>query len=193
MNSSPPLNSKIKIGTLNGYEHIIIPHTSAGIIRFLIGGFLLFWLTAWYAGFSNALEEIMAGKGGLFLFVWITLWSFGGLYAIYFLYRILKKPVPEQLLFNKPNLSLDTGVSPFNMNFHNAQNMQKPWKQMFPKRRRLEFNPEELKSMQLRDTGSGNRLTIDKGLERIEIASHVTDIEKEWLFQYLQDSYSLAK
>ena len=188
---SPPLNSKIKIGTLNHYEHIIIPHTSAGIIRFLVGGFLLLWLAAWYAGFSSALGEIIAGKGEPFLFVWITLWSFGGIYAIYFLYRIFRKPVPEQLLFNKPNLSLDTGISPFNMNFHNVQNMQRPWKQMFPKRRRLEFNPEELKNMKLRDTDSGNRLTIDKNSERIEIASHTTEIEKEWLFKHLQDAYSL--
>ena len=166
MKPTPPLDSKIKIGTLNGYEHIIIPYMSTGITRFLSGGFLLLWLAGWYSAFSNVLSEIIAGKGDPILFIWLSLWSIGGLYVARILYKNFRKPVPEQLLFNKPNLSLDTG------------------------RRRIEFSPEEFKSMKLRDTNKGNRLTIDKGSERIEIASKVTGTEKEWLFRYLQDSYS---
>jgi len=34
--------------------------------------------------------------------------------------------------------------------------------------------------------------TIDKGSERIEIASSATEIEREWLFEYLKSSYRLS-
>ena len=59
------------------------------------------------------------------------------------------------------------------------------WRSIFPKRKRIEFIPSDLKTMKLRETDSGNRLTIDKGSERIEIAMAATEIEKEWLFHYL--------
>lgn len=61
---------------------------------------------------------------------------------------------------------------------------------MFPKRTRIEFLPAELKTMELRETDSGNRLTIDKGTERVEIAIGTTEIEREWLFSFLQSHYS---
>jgi hypothetical protein len=190
MQQALPQDSQIKIGTLNGYEHISMPYQNTGIIRFFIAGFILFWLGGWFVGFSSALGEIVSGKGSFFLIFWLGAWSLGGIFAVYLLYCLFRKPVPQQLLFNKPNLSLDTGTAPFNARFHVPHKQRKPWESLCSKRKRVEFSPEELKSLKLRNTEHGNRLTIDKGNERFEIASQATEIEKEWLFNYLQAAYS---
>ncbi len=75
------------------------------------------------------------------------------------------------------------------MNF-SMTNQNEYWKAMFPKRKKHEFTHSEIKSLKLRETDSGNRLTIDKGVERIEIATSATEIEREWLYQFLQINYS---
>ena len=51
-------------------------------------------------------------------------------------------------------------------------------KNLFPKRKIYHFNKEELKSLKLREFEGGNRLTIDKGVDRIEIAPHLLEIMK---------------
>jgi len=189
MKQSPPQGSKIEVGMLNGRQHIVLPHGSAGAMRFFIGAFLLFWLGGWFMGFTSATNKIISGEGNTFLFFWLGGWSLGGVFAIYFIYRVFRKSIPEQLLLDKPNMSLDTGIPPFKMNF-NMTSQKEHWKTMFPKRKKIEFTHSDLKSIQLRETGSSNRLTIDQGSERIEIAISATEIEREWLFKYLQENYS---
>lgn len=189
MNENLPQNSKINIGSLNGYEHIIVPYGNAGIMRFFIGAFLLFWLGGWSMGFMIAIKGISSGKGGAFLIFWLGGWSLGGIFVLYFLYRLFRKSAPFQLVLNKPNLSIDTGIPPFKMNF-TMTNQKDYWKTMFPKRKKIEFTYDEIKSLKLRETEAGNRLTIDKGSDRIDIASSATEIEKEWLYKYLESNYS---
>ena len=184
-----PKDSKIKIGLLDGYEHITIPYGNAGILRFLIAIFLIFWLGGWSMGFMSALKGISSGKGGVFLICWLGGWSLGGIFALYFLFRLFRKSTPFQIVLNKPNLAIDTGIPPFKMNF-TMTNQKDYWKTMFPKRKKIEFTHDEMKSLKLRETDSGNRLTIDKGSDRIDIASSATEIEKEWLYNYLDSNYS---
>lgn len=189
MNQSPPQGSSIEVGSLNGHQHILIPHGSGGIMRYLIGAFLIFWLGGWFTGFVSAASEIITGNGGGFLMFWLGGWSIGGIFAGYFIYRVFRKPVPEQLLLNKPNLSIDTGVPPFIMSF-SMTNQADYWKSMFPKRKRVEIDRNEIKTLELRETESGNRLTVDKGAERLELATTATEVEREWLFRYLSKNYS---
>lgn len=189
MEQNPPQESKIEVGILNGHQRIVVPHNSVGVMRFFIGAFLLFWLGGWFMGFTSAANEILSGKGGAFLIFWLGGWTLGGIFAAYSIYRVFRKPIPEQLLLNKPSLSIDTGIPPFKMNF-SATNQKEYWKTMFPKRKKIEFTISDLKSIQLRETDSGNRLTIDKGSDRIEIATSATEVEREWLFKYLQTNYS---
>lgn len=140
-------------------------------------------------GFTSALSTISSGEGGAFLIFWLGAWSLGGLFAGYMIYRVFQKSIPEQLLLNRPSLSLDTGVPPLKMDF--GIRIQKDnWKSILPMRKRFEFTASELKTMELRETDSGNRLTVDKGSERVEIAVGATEIEREWLFGILQRYYS---
>ena len=64
------------------------------------------------------------------------------------------------------------------------------WRMLFPKRRRLVFGPKELSTLKLRETDAGNRLTIDVGADRIDLASDASEVEREWLFELLQREYS---
>lgn len=189
MSSTPPQGSAIEVDTLNGYQHFSIPHGKGGPMRYFVGIFLLFWMGGWFMGFTSAFTQIISGDAGAFIVVWLGVWSLGGLYAGYLIYRLFKRSIPEQLLLNRPSLSFDNGVPPLRLEF--GMRVQKDyWKTIFPKRKRIEFSPQELKTMELRETDSGNRLTIDKGAERVEIAIGATEIEREWLFNYLQKNYS---
>ena len=188
MDNTLPQGSKITIDTVSGQQQILVPHGSGGFMRYFIGIFLLFWMGGWFMGFTSAFSTITSGEGDTYLMFWLGGWSLGGLFAGYMIYRVFQKSIPEQLLLNCPSLSLDTGVPPMKMDF-GMRSQKEYWKSIFPKRKRIEFTPSDLKTMKLRETDSGNRLTIDKGAERIEIAIAATEIEKEWLFRHLQKIY----
>ena len=189
MNQSPLHGSSIEVGTHNGYQHVIIPHGNGGITRYFIGAFLLFWLGGWFMGFTSAADQIMSGNGDAFLIFWLGGWTIGGVFVGYFIYRIFRKSVPEQLLLNKPNLTVDTGIPPFKIS-SSMTNQKEYWKSVFPKRTRIEIDHNEMKTLKLRETESGNRLTVDTGTERLELATSATEIESEWLFNYLSQNYS---
>ena len=139
-------------------------------------------------GLTLAVDEIISGHASAFLSIWLAGWSIGGLFAVYTIYRIFRKSAPEELLLSKPTLSMDTGVAPFKMSF-GITNQMDYWKSMFVRRKKIEFSQKEIKTLKLRETQSGNRLTIDKNSERIELAKSASEIEREWLFHYLSQSY----
>ncbi len=189
MDQNPIQGSKIKVESSEGYELIVVPHGDPGITRFFIGVFLIIWLGSWFMRFTSAAGEVLSGKGSAFLILWLGCSTLTGVFAVCFFYRIFRSPIPEKLLLNKPNLTIDTGIPIFKMTF-SMNNHKDFWKTMFPKRKRFEFTYDEIKSLKLRETDSGNRLTIDRGSDRIEIASSAKKIEREWLFNYLESNYS---
>lgn len=188
-NVNPSANSKIEITRLNGYEMLVVPPSKGSILRFLIGIFILFWLGGWFAGLTSAFDQITSGKGGMFVILWLCGWSLGGIVAIFFAYRIFRKPIPERFLLNKPNLSYDTGLPPFNVGLQ-MTNQREYWNTVFARRKKYEFQHSDLRTLNLRDTDSGNRLTIDIGNERLELAKFSSEVEKEWLYNYLNDMYA---
>jgi hypothetical protein len=46
--------------------------------RWVQGAFFAFWLCGWAAGENFAAREVVAGRGGVFLVFWLSLWTFGG-------------------------------------------------------------------------------------------------------------------
>lgn len=189
MNQNPPEGSRIEISDFDGHKLIVIPYGNAGIMRYFIGIFIIFWLGGWFMGYTSAGSQIISGEANAFIIFWLGGWTIGGVFAVYFLYRVFRKSIPEQILLNKPNLMIDTGIPPFKINF-SMTNSKEYWKSMFPKRHKLEFHEGQLETLHLRETDSGNRLTIDQGSERYELATGGTEIEREWLHKYLQSNYS---
>ena len=65
------------------------------------------------------------------------------------------------------------------------------WKKMFEKRKRIEFNPQDIRTLTLRDTTDGNRLTLDHANDRIDLGKGLTEVEREWLFRLIKMEYKV--
>jgi hypothetical protein len=187
---NPPLGSAIRV-TQDGAEPVIkIPQPAGGVMRYLIGAFILFWLGGWYFGFTSVLTELRSGRGGGFLLVWLGAWTVGGIFAVAMLYRIFRPAVPEQLRLGAQSVGYDSGVPPFRPEFNNW-NQKQSWASYFPKRTVVTISRRDLHSLRLRETGSGNRLTFDVGSARIDLAQAASEVEREWLFSVLTERYGL--
>jgi hypothetical protein len=182
MNSNTPDGSTITIFQHNGHEMITIPHSgsSGSVLEYFQGLFILFWLGFWLM--SHLLLPILAGVSPYDMF---SLGIFGGLLPACWAYLIFRFPIPEKLLLNMPNLTYDSGMPPTSPGFFN-------WGVLFQKRKKHEFLPSHIQTLTLRDIdgGGGIRLTVDMGAQQIEICKGVSEIEKEWLYDYLQQKYA---
>jgi len=190
--TAPPDNSRISLEYLQGQPEITIPQPHAGTFRYCIGIFMAFWLGGWAMGWKAATTELLQGTKGpdLFMFFWLGAWTVGGILAMYFLYRLFRPSVPEKIILSYPAMIYDTGVPPLNLSFSFGSQMD-IWKKMFQKRRTIEFDSSEIMTLSLREFDSGNRLTIDHGSERYDLAAGASEPEREWLFGILKEHYRI--
>jgi len=107
------------------------------------------------------------------------------------LWRLLRPAVPETIKFAKPNLFYDSGIQPMPFYFGYWRGRTDYWKKMFEKRKRIEFSPQEIRTLKLRETGDGNRLTIDHDNDRIDIGTGMTEVERELLSQMIKTEYQI--
>lgn len=184
----PPDGSKISVTTEGTDPVIVVPHGSASAIRYFVGLFLLFWLGGWFVGFSSTISTLASGKFHLFLVFWLGGWTLAGIAVVVCLYRISRPSIPGSLRLMLQGVRYDSGIPPFQMNPVNQMNS---WKTLFPKRTRVDIDRQKLKSLRLRETEAGNRLTVDAGAARLDIAQSASEIEREWLYQVLAKRYSL--
>ena len=184
----PPDGSKISVTTEGIDPVIVVPHGSASAIRYFVGLFLLFWLGGWFVGFSSTISTLASGKFHLFLVFWLGGWTLAGIAVVLCLYRIFRPSIPESLRLMLQGVRYDSGIPPFQMNPVNQMNS---WKTLFPKRTRVDIDRQKLKSLRLRETEAGNRLTVDAGAARLDIAPSASEVEREWLYQVLAKRYSV--
>jgi hypothetical protein len=193
MDLNPPAGSKISIVEDGGDSTIVIPATG-GYSRYFTGLFLLFWLGMWTTGFRDTGSKVLAGNAPPFLIFWLCAWTLGGIGAAYTLFRVLRPSVPETLTLRRSSVGYDSGIAPPQFNsYRRSRNPITSWRSMFPKRRQADLDRSELRSLRLRETESGNRLTVDVEAQRIEIASGASEVEREWLARLLARRYSLAQ
>ena len=188
----PPSGSRISVTTDGGCPVIVIPPGNGGPMRYFMGLFTVFWLGGWYWGLRTALSQVWSGKAPAFVIFWLVAWTLAGVYAMYMVYRALRPSVPESLKLMANGVSYDSGVPPLQPSFGYASRSRSDWRSLFPKRTRLEIDWQNLQSLRLRATNGGNRLTVDVGVLRIDIAGSAGEIEREWLYQLLAKRYSLA-
>ena len=112
---------------------------------------------------------------------------------MYSAYRSLRPPVPETLQLQRSSIAYDSGLRPVQFNSWANRNTVSSWRSAFPKRVRADLDRRELQSLRLRETESGNRLTVDVEAERVEIASGASEVEREWLARLLARRYSLPQ
>ena len=177
--------SKIQIDTHGGFDQIILPYRKKNIFAYLIGLFLLFWLGGWFLGFMTVMTSILNGSVSLFLIFWLGGWSLGGIFVSFMIYKIFRPSLPEKLLLNKPHLAYDTGKPSLKMAISPSEQIEF-FKSLFRRRKFFDLEPDAIRTLQLR---GGNRLTLDVGIERLEIGKELTEIEREWLYEVLAKEY----
>jgi hypothetical protein len=189
-NINPPPGSAISVTTDGAAPVITIPQPSAGVSRYFIGLFLLFWLGGWFIGFRSVLSEVLSGKAQPFLILWLGGWTIGGCFAAWSVYRIFRPAVPETLKLGAEGVGYDSGIPPFQQNFGTV-NRKDAWKSYFPKRTIVTVSRLDLRSLRLRETDLENRLTVDVASARVDLARAASEVEREWLHRVLTERYSL--
>ena len=191
MEINPPKGSQIAIRYDDLDPTIVIP-AKANASRYFGGLFLLFWLGGWAVGFRSASTTLMEGKGGFFLVFWLGGWTIGGILAALTAYRILRPTVPETLQLRRGSVEYDSGIPPLELNtYRRNASGREYWNALLSRRVRASLDRQHLQTLRLRETETGNRLTIDLGAQRIELASQASEVEREWLAQQLARRYAI--
>jgi len=193
MDLDPPAGSQISINRKDLDPTIIIPATASSM-RYFGGVFLLFWLGGWVMGETSAITQLMSGKGGAFIIFWLGGWTVGGILAALTTYQIFRPTVPETLQLKRGSIAYDSGIPPFELN-QNTRNkgIRDYWSSLLSRRLRTDLDRQQLQTLRLRETETGNRLTIDLGAQRLELASHASEVEREWLARLLARRYGLTQ
>lgn len=189
MSSQPPSGSRITIVREGPDEVLRVPQPKKGLMPYFVSAFLIFWLGGWAMGFKSATSQLMTKPDNMFLVFWLAGWTIGGAFALYFPYINLRPSVAESFAFRSGGVGYDSGFAPVQMSF-NYTSQKDAWKSLLQKRLRKEFTPSDLHTLKLRETDAGNRLTIDKDGERLDLAKAASEIEREWLYGYLSKRYS---
>ena len=124
---------------------------------------------------------------------WLGAWTVGGILAAYSVFRIFRPGVPETFVLKRGGVDYDSGIPPLELNSYRKDAGRNYWSSMFSKRLRTELGRQQLQSLRLRETEVGNRLTIDVGAKRVELASQTSEVEREWLARVLASRYSLLQ
>jgi hypothetical protein len=193
MELNPPAGSQISINRNDLDPTIIIP-APASSTRYFGGVFLLFGLGGWVMGEKHAITELTSGKGGFFIIFWLGGWTIGGILAALTAYQIFRPIVPERLQLKRGSVAYDSGLPPFELN-KNTRNkgIRDYWSSLLSRRLRADLDRQQLQTLRLRETETGNRLTIDLGAQRVELASGASEVEREWLARLLAKRYGLTQ
>jgi hypothetical protein len=191
--ASPPAGSRIKVEHRDGCSTIVIPHESAGVLRYLIAACLLVTLAKWAGSWVRVVSASLhaQGEGAVMVSVWIVLWTGCGALVVWFLYRLLSNGVPERLTLGQSSLTFDSGLQPTRVSINWRLNIQiaDGW---VCKRQRFEFSLQELSTLRLTAFPGGNRLTIDRGATQYPLGISLSPPESEWLYQKLRREYNLV-
>lgn len=186
-----PKGSKITIKQDGPNPIISIPYASPNPLKYLIGLFVLFWLGGWAVGFKSAFDQVITGEADAFIVFWLGAWSIGGIFVGFSLFRILQPPISAKLTLNPQSLYYDSGIPPMEIQ-HLNRYRRDAWKNFIPRRKKVEITLSDLRTWRLRTTDKSNRLTVDVGVERLDIGDGVGEIEREWLYNTIRNYYRLA-
>jgi hypothetical protein len=197
MNLMPPPGSTISVITDGGDPIITIPAGSGGAMRFFTAAFLVFWLGGWTMGFAAAGHQVLSGAPNPFIVFWLCGWIVGGGFAVFYLYRLLRPSVPETLRLGINGVAYDSGMPPLRFNYYGYGGRPYGWRRdawttLFPKRTVVTIDRRQMQTLRLRDTEIDNRLTVDAGAERLDLARNAGEVEREWVYRVLADKYGVS-
>jgi hypothetical protein len=194
MTPIPPTGSKITVRTDDGDPVVVIRVSGGDVARYGGGVFLLCWFCAWTAALVFVATQIVfgaaPGPAKAFMVFWFAAAMVAEIFVGYYLFRIFGPQVPETLRLKRGGLLYDSGRLPPPSSYRYGS-QRDSWKSAFPKRTIVEIDRKGLQTLRLRETDSGNRLTVDVNATRLDVAVNSTEIEREWLYQVIKDRYGL--
>jgi len=184
--STPPENSIIKVEPSPEGLKLSWPLPTS-MARFGVVAFMCFWLCGWAFGEVMVAKQILAGQGNLFMFGWLGAWTIGGAFVIFSIWKALKPMKPESILLSFDNFTHFPGYTPFiGTSGQHLQDVTSP-KQLLKKPVSVTLSRQQLASGFVLDrVGERQRLRFDQGAKRIEIGSVLSEPEREWLHQLLE-------
>lgn len=194
-----PKGTAISVAETPAGALISIPYPRISRLRYLPALFLVCWLCGWLFGEVTVVRQLLTqgfASLSLFLLAWLCAWTIGGALVVLTLVRTFRPAVPETILMEGGGLRLDSGVRPVDSVLDPIWRRNASWSErretLFPQRRIAAADRRALQTLKLREGDSRNRLTLDVGTRRFDLANAATDIEREWLFALISQRYRLA-
>ena len=187
-----PIGSKIKSEILDkGSIKFYWYNSDGGIMRYIIGIFILIWLIGWFFGFTGALDQLQNtpdNESHLFITIWLLLWTIGGFLVSTIAYLILRPQRPEYIILKQNTFYYDSGTNvPISMLLNMRKQMLYPfgfWSAIFKKRIRMnEVSRDTVKFVHEKNP---SRIYFDVNFNRIIIGSDLSEPEIDWLYSQLE-------
>lgn len=162
------------------------------LYRFGVAAFILFWLGGWVTGETTTAQklwtEFQQGKPlESFLLFWLCGWTVGGVFAVTFLFTLLRGAGKSQLLLGNYDLTYKPGRIPISSLYQrNRQQISNPLK-MFTGGKTISAKKQEITNLHIGFAGDQLRVTFDLGAQRIEVGEFLTEPEKEWLHKTIEN------
>ena len=166
-------------------------HPGGGILRYFLARFISLWLCGWAFGVVMVTSVLISKKADapqLFLLALLGLWVIGGIGAMHFLWRLLRRSIPESTSITTSELRYDSGTPPFTFRFNLMRHadIHDMFNGLTRRRKKLNVPKSEVKSFELERVGERQRLYFDHGADRVEIGRCLKEPEREWLAETLQ-------
>lgn len=161
-----------------------------GIGRWFVGGFLSFWLCGWAVGWCFAFWALFLSAdtpwpARLFLAVWLGAWTCGGLAAMWALGNLVRPPRPEAVTLGYDSLTYDPGSMWWIGQRHPHPHVAAVAPTLAV-RKPVTVARADLTGFRLEHVGTRQRLSFDRGADRIEIGACLREPEREWLHAVLE-------
>ncbi len=182
-----PFNSVIEV-TNDLNQTTLFWKNPRGKSRFLILVLMFIWISGWVFGFYSVGKQLLIENNNWFLYFWFIGWTIGGLIAMYKFFLLIRPRKPEKIVLNIDYVEFNVGTDPFKgikiRGFEDNENDDS-----FPAHSKKNYKmlKNQIGEVRLERVVEKQRLSIDYGAERIEIGHYLTEPEREWLFQVLND------
>jgi hypothetical protein len=182
---------RIKRVVENNIEVLEIPFQRRGVSQYVMGVFICLWLVGCFFAAKDDMSLLASGAANITTATTLSLWAIGALIALFYLYRISHPSLPERVYLHDGWFEHDSGVAPYRISF-DSEVMRQMWRDSFPKYRRAPVREPQLATLELREIEYGGRILVEHDAEKIEVGRAATKEEREWLYQFLKERYSLS-
>lgn len=177
----PPDGSRIQVEETFQGTRFAWKNPDSPLGRLGTGCFLLFWLGGWTVGGIFAISQLWrslteGSPVSLFLLFWLGGWALGEIFAARMLFQMMRGPGFTTLFLGARNIEYQPGSL---LHFGTARSQADT--------RAVSAEKHKIANLQLTHVNQHLRLSFDVGVRRVEIGPLLSEPEKEWLHQIIED------